>query len=793
MACKVRTKRLEAVFNTIKALVKENSNITTLEDIDSWFKVNRPEVLPEEILDSLVATSPKKVNQAKKNIQKRILDLKNQGLLTNELETLLEKSVGKVGDKFPPLKEASRIGEIIRELTRVALSDQELSDIVFGDLISRLENINLLYGQSFLSKVSPETRTQAIKRAVENIKEIKKNMDISKLDSKVKDLQEKLADLDSDDFDVSSLLEPDTNVVLEAVDKEILIKEGQIQDLKHRIEAKINEVKLRDKSKRGIMGFDGKGAQDMRYLYERIKQEAWEAPRSLAFMGDLSAFGVQLAPVIASQSTRVNMKAMLNGDYPNVFASQKKMANIFNESVFQLFADEVRNNESNRSTKGLWARQKLAEIKQDPLYHIMKEAGLKISESKSLSESEEFYTSTLLNKVPFLGLLKDFSEDTMVTSLNMYRVQLFKEYYDMAGGMMTDEELKGAVEFINNLTGSTRVVTPFADKLMSAPKLLISRMRLAFYEPLKLPGRIDIKNTVKQRKLRWSSPTDAFIANKMLGIWRGYGIWFALLSQIPGIEFGEDPEESDFLRVRFNDTSVDMTGGIGSLYRMTAKIYTSLHGPTDNATFTAKSRAKYLELTKDWKSIALETLVGYRLHPTFGLMSQVYTGTDFFGQPYHEMFGPGEVSSRLEASIRSLMPISVETITDQLMFTPNSNFAEDAVISSLQIMGLNTFEYGDKSQDFRVRDYFNDIEYKPSIRYPKGLSKKAKSLEADFIKQKYREAWGNALGQLILDHNSDSSNLSKRQLAGKFKGIKAQLDRDFKEQYGDKIKSLEDK
>lgn len=831
MACNFKTEDHQQIYDMIRALVEENPDITLKGVIDT-FEKEMPGMVPENmVIESLVLPEEKNVDATKKKINKKLNQMRKEARLADKLDRLLQHQLErKTREKVPPTEEVEEINAILNQLQALASLNEDLTDEQFAQVIGDIENIRIRYNQAFDTD-APVSKA-AIKNALDNLKSLREQTQMKRYNRRMEELKEQLARLEDPEADITDLLTDNTSVAWKPLDEAILRKKIEIEDLKQKVQEDIARIRRKKLSEKGInlFGFPikGKVPSKMVELGLIARELGWELPRTMAFMFDASAFMVQLAPVVvqefASPISNAYRRAVMNEPI-QVFAGWNRLGMVFNQGFWQVVKSDLRaiNRKqpgSLKSTKGLHTRKMFDQIVNDEHYQLMEKAGLKISQAKSLTDSEEFYRTSLVNRIPLAGWIKDASEDTMVTTLNLYRVSLFKQFYEANPGLGLDEYKKIA-EHINNLTGTTNFkpeITGSLSYVMSAPRLLISRAKLAFQfitgANLK---NIDIPKTVNEggltKGVRFKTPADAFMFNHLAGMGASYAALFAataaLATQWDFIDFEEDWEEADFLRIRVGNTAFDITGGVGILYRTMAQAIYLTFGPSEGASESARKRINYLRNVKnqDALGVIMRNLVRYKLHPTITSGWGMYTGENFFGEPYdffqaeRSTLIPGEakpylgpIPARTEALLRAMMPIFMSTMMEQYSdATPNTGFFADSAVNLAQFFGMNTFEYSDLSQDVRVREYFNELRYKPARDYPDPLSKKLDNPYKEYLKIKYKELEGNALGQLVLDNGADASTLSEKELKLKWKTIKRNLHRDFVDKYQTEINNLQDK
>lgn len=815
--CRVKNQLHAAIYETIRSLIKEDPNVNSLSSIITWFSKNYPDITREQILDSLVLPSPSNVKESTKELTRRVNNLRRQGVLSSRLDQLLNGTYKrkKGPTKTPPSDEVNELSSILNELTSLAIQESDITATQYGEVMSRIENIRKLYQQHYDTEGA--VSEEAINRAVENLRTIRREMRLQNMDKRIAELQNDIRNLkDPDNIDINSLITDNTSIPYKPIDDQIFRKQQELQELRGALKDEIAKLNRQQLAANGInlfgFRFKNRAAQNLVDFTLSFKDVAWELPRTLAFMFDASAFGVQLAPVVVqdlvSPVSNFYKRNIMGRDDVQVFQGWNRLRNVWIDGFWNVLKSDYESIEgfdSLKRSKGAWTRDKFREVLNHPLYQLMSASGLKISQSKSLTDSEEFFQTSLVNRWPVAGWIKDVSEDTMVTTLNLYRVSMFEQFHRMNPDL-TPEEYAKVAEHINNLTGTTNnkhQILSGVSYVMSAPRLMVARVKLAlqFLAGAKL-GKIDIPKTLKEggvtKGIKFQSTADAFMFNHLAGLGASYGAFFGLVAMasmaFDGLDFGEDWEESDFLRVRLGPTSFDVTGGMGAVYRTLAKMIYLTQGPSDNASPMAKERINYLRSVKGEDAISAMLQFGrYKLHPTIGRTKSIITGTDFLGRPY-DLFGETEgLAPNAAAALRALMPIFLETTIEQYFETPRTGLLTDTAVNLAQFFGVNTFEYGDASQDVRVNNYFNEIEYKPDPRYPEMLGNKEDSTQKEWLKNKYREMWGNALGELVMTHGADPERLNEKSLKFKWGSRKKLIDREFMKLYGEDIKRLTDK
>ena len=586
--CRIQNDRLAAIYDVIKRLNEENG-VNTLKGIFQWFNENYGTTISQdEIMDSLVATSPKKIKGAVRDFKDAIDRIRMEKDYLQQIDDLVIEGIGSSAETASVAK-MTKINNMVRRLFDAFGKNHEVthSDGMTGRL--SLEEIQQTYQDLF--STNPDHRERAAQTIRTKLDALKSILRVKDLETRVADYKKRIANLESDDVDVNNLLNPVTAIPTRYTDA-VIEKESQLAELKNEIEKYMVKRRIEEKAKKyGLLGFKGPKAVRARVNLSLAFNESWEVTRTMKFFFDASVMATQLAPVVIPDMVGINIgketrDLAMQGDFKkaivNVFSSQKKLVGVLRDQLWKVFADDI---VATSKEGSLWAAKRARgkeilrqtkEIMTDPLFGIARRMGLRISESRSLSGSEEMFHSTVLNRMKVLGLIKDVSEDLMVAPLNKYRFSLFKEFY-LANPGIPESELMKATHFINELTGTSHINTGVAGFVFSAPRLLLSRLHLAFFRPVGLIGALDIPGTVKNPLggIKYQTAADQFIANQLYRMWSGYAKMFALIAGIAALrnddidwpDFKKEvkegllsPFDADWLRIKGKHIKYDYTG-----------------------------------------------------------------------------------------------------------------------------------------------------------------------------------------------------------------------------------------
>lgn len=771
MACNLSSKRLAAIYQVVTALYKDGS-VKNISELKQWFSENRPEIKDHEIVDSILSTEDKALNEY-------IKDLETELNASERLNDYL-KDLNKIVKK-PDIDNQGEVIKLTKAIAKIITSDPNLDgDVLTNGLISTM-NVKDLYERLIKAKGDEaiSAAKQVLERELGNLSKFIKSSD------KLREYRDKINKIKEgfipEDIPLNTHRYQDKSSELVRLESEL----GDLKSiyLKYKKERAIEEIA----KKEGFFGYKGDTAIKIKEFTLGKEYEFWETFRAMKFMLDISYAMVNLAPRVVSDLMTVRE----GGKW---FPNYKKLGNYFREGTIDVFMDDVRAGTlSSKRATGSLAPKLLLRIKSDPLYSMSQRAGLKISESRSVINAEEYFHSTVLNRIKLLGLAKDISDDIMTSTINTVRFDMFKEFVNSHPGISEEETAKVA-EFINNFTGTTNTnALGKANLLFSAPRLAFSRLALAFQHTTALARRLDVNKTLKDKKITYLTEADQYIAKEMTKMITGYaklfGMTAALGAIFKNIDFGEDDEDSDFLKVRGNTTSYDYTGGMGSMYRMLADALHLTFGVDKDANYLDKQRLGMREREGDKATdIIFETLFKNKLHPAITGTMGVISGKDFFGNPLAQ----GEGSSRLIAAGEALLPISVstvvESISDKLSDNPTQTGIESTVTGLLQIIGVNAFEGENKGQSVSSRRFFNKHEFKPTPEYPKTLamSGNEKDNRLLWLRHEYKNMHGDMIGELIESNPDMSLSTFKSQVSAKENAVQ----REFMKKYSDDIKKL---
>lgn len=275
--------------------------------------------------------------------------------------------------------------------------------------------------------------------------------------------------------------------------------------------------------------------------------------------------------------------------------------------IFMMTQNPLKSAQQLKQMFGFWASPKnydkwLNELKSSEYYPLIKESGLYISEQNGkLSAMEEVFANNLGNKIPILGQsykiggkkiggldLYKRSEAAYSGFLNNLRVQSFMEGVELLkqnGYTLSNnkEAFKDWANYVNSATGRGNMDPKLALKLgplFFSPRLIKARLeQIGISDALSLVGLSDgfymkMSPPVRAMALKRISSFLA-VTSTMIGLAALY--YNNDDDDETSVEL--DPRSSDFAKIRFGNTRIDITGGFITFLRAYSQ---AISGKTKN-------------------------------------------------------------------------------------------------------------------------------------------------------------------------------------------------------------------
>lgn len=362
-------------------------------------------------------------------------------------------------------------------------------------------------------------------------------------------------------------------------------------------------------------------------------------------------------------------------------------------------------------------------IQEDPNHPIRQEAGLTLTFTEGFNEREEVFMSKALQRIPAMRELWESDNSTLkklgltapatvksvinaserhwVTYLNLLRISIFDEYIDQNPGAAQDmETLERLAKTINAWSGRGNVDLGTGPKSISnviffAPKYAISRFEA-------LPRTAAMLKDPKLRGLAAGHLT-------RMALWGG--AWFGLAS-LAGLQIGWDPRDSDFGKIIWGNTRIDIWGGMQQPFSLVMR----------TGLAAIEARDEDFEGRKLDAYDLLQNFSTYKLGPTFTLPYQLATKKDVVGNDVSE----------LEAIANHSLPLFQQDVKETWAAGgPLKGVAAAAGVAH----GFSISTYGNQLKAGDVKPILDRARYSPRLTFPQDedFDKETKErLEATF-------------------------------------------------------------
>jgi len=355
--------------------------------------------------------------------------------------------------------------------------------------------------------------------------------------------------------------------------------------------------------------------------------------------------------------------------------------------------------------------------KTHPLYQEALRAGLEDTSLDRLSRHEEMFSSDIALKLP--GIRP--SARGYVGALNDLRFGFYYKTRESVEGMgLTAQQQKDLAIVANNLTGRGKVpdILKNVQKLgapIFAMQLNAARIRsITDLASLKSPARRMLAGTLVK-----------FIGVTLAALY--------LLDRKKGVSVEWNPKSSDFLKVRYKNTRVDITGGYQQLIRAVSQFATGKVKTTESKTEYDVERME-----------VITRFIQSKLSPHAGLALDLYRGKTFRGEQLR--LEPGPIAEQV---YQRITPLFIQDVIETSRF---QGVGMASVIAPMAFHGVGVQTYEPslsddlrKSKNILAHQYFGkkweDLgpdaqeaikEYNPQLTI-KEMEIKQKREDFDFI------------------------------------------------------------
>lgn len=354
-----------------------------------------------------------------------------------------------------------------------------------------------------------------------------------------------------------------------------------------------------------------------------------------------------------------------------------------------------------------------------------------------MTHREETMRSNLAEKIPGLGRGVKASQRAYVAYLNKLRADSFDSLTSALEGdgkRMTSDEAKAVANYVNVATGRGELgrysgAAEALSTIMFSPRLLASRFQVLAGQPI-------------YRAAKASPRVRNAIAGEYAKYLAGLGTVVAL-GGLAGASIEKDPRSSDFGKLKFGNTRIDVMGGLSQNAVLLSRLFS---GSTKNEIGDTKSL-----VAEDGKSLRYgdasiaEVLGNFgrsKLAPVPGAALDIRQGSNMVGEKVTPLGALGQM----------LMPLSISPKDIQAIMQEHG-VAAGTAIELLNLLGAGVQHYENRNPGVRpeAAQAARDAGQKfPTAPRPKPVDPRRPYTD-DEIKQYKREVDEQVSAGLIRD------------------------------------------
>lgn len=257
-----------------------------------------------------------------------------------------------------------------------------------------------------------------------------------------------------------------------------------------------------------------------------------------------------------------------------------------------------------------------ADIQSRPTYDLMKQAKLDVG------TTEEQFPSHIVEKVPVLGQLYKASEAAYTGFVYRTRADVFDKYLNIAktaGVDISDKtQLQSIGNLVNSLTGRGN---------LGKAEQVAGAVNNIFFSPRFLKSNIDFLTAHQFQKGVTPFVRKQAAINLVKVVAGTAGVLAIANAILPG-SVETDPRSSNFGKIKVKGTTFDVTGGMGSVLTLAAKMATMSSKSSVTDKVTPLNSGKYGAQT------GVDVLVNFaegKLSPIASIVRDILKGQDFNG------------------------------------------------------------------------------------------------------------------------------------------------------------------
>ncbi len=234
---------------------------------------------------------------------------------------------------------------------------------------------------------------------------------------------------------------------------------------------------------------------------------------------------------------------------------------------------------------------------------------------------EEAFPTTLPEKIPLFGRLYKASETAYKGFLYRMRADIADKYIKIAkdnGVDLTDKmQLESIGKLVNSLTGRGN---------LGAFEKVAKEVNTIFFSPKMAKSAFDFLTLHAADTMSTFARKQAAI--NLLKVVAGTAAIMATARALDPKSVELDPRSSDFGKIRIGDTRFDITGGMGSLAVLGARLMTGATKSTSSGIVTQLDSGKFGSPTR--KDVMFNYLEN-KYSPFFSVLKDIRDGKDFNG------------------------------------------------------------------------------------------------------------------------------------------------------------------
>lgn len=263
-----------------------------------------------------------------------------------------------------------------------------------------------------------------------------------------------------------------------------------------------------------------------------------------------------------------------------------------------------------------------ADIVSRPNYDLMRQAKL------AIGEGEEAFPTTLPEKVPVLGNAYRATEHAYNAFVRRTRADVFDKYIDIAkktGVDLNKDELQSIGKLVNSLTGRGNLgaIEPVANvvnNIFFSPRMLKAHIDTLLHPVTGAGGSSFVRKQAALNLVKIVGWTTAILAT-------------ARALKKDSVEL--DPRSSDFGKIKIGHTRFDVTGGMGSVLTLGARLLPLLAGQTAYSKSSTTGKLNELNSGKFGAQSGMDVLDSFmenKLSPLASVIKDLAKGQTFSGE-----------------------------------------------------------------------------------------------------------------------------------------------------------------